>query len=330
VISLEEWVDVVSLHRQGWGIKTIARELGISRNAVRRALVRGRPPEYHRRGRPSKLDPFKDYLVGRLADFPDLCAITLFEEIKGMGYEGGISILKDFTYPYRRKRREPVVRFETPPGRQAQVDWAHLGRHELLGKATPLYLFTMVLGYSRAFYAEVVTKMDIETFLALHARAFASFGGMPEEILYDNQKQVVLGRTREGARFHPTLLAFAGHYGFRPRACRPYRAKTKGKVERSIGYLKDRFFCGRTFRDLDDLNVQLQNWTHVVANERVHATTGEKPAKRLREEKLLPFAAAKPWTMPTHPAPTPPGPLFVFGEIEVQERPLSVYEEVLA
>lgn len=329
MISLEEWVDIVSLHRQGWSIKKIARELGISRNAVRRALHRGGPPEYHRDPRPSKLDPHKDYLVTRLTDFPDLPAITLFEEIRERGYEGGISILKDFTYPYRRKRREPVVRFETPPGHQAQVDWAHLGRHELSGTTTSLYLFTMVLGYSRALYAQVVTTTELETFLALHVRAFACFGGMPEEILYDNQKQAVLAHTREGARFHPGLLAFAGHYGFRPRACRPYRAKTKGKVERSIGYLKDRFFCGRTFRDLADLNVQLQVWIDTVANERIHATTGEKPSKRLGEEMLLPFAAARPWKAPAT-VPAPPGPLFAFSEVKVQERPLSVYEEVLS
>ncbi len=329
MISLEEWVDVVSLHRQGMGIRTIARELGISRNAVRRALERGGPPCYRRDPRPSKLDPFKDYLIERLADFPDLPAVTLFEEIKERGYEGGISIVKDFTYPYRRKRREPVVRFETPPGHQAQVDWAHLGRHELSGVLTPLYLFVMVLGYSRALYAEVVTRTDIDSFLALHVRAFASFGGMPEEILYDNQKQAVLAHTAGGVRFNPSLLAFAGRYGFKPRACRPYRAKTKGKVERSIGYLKDRFFCGRTFQDLADLNTQLTLWVETVANERVHATTGEKPSKKLQEEKLLPFAAAEPWKMPVV-MPAPPGPLFRFAEIEVQERPLSVYEEVLA
>ena len=329
MISLEEWVDVVSLHRQGLGIKTIARELDISRNAVRRALMRGGPPEYHRAARPSKLDPFRDYILARLADFPDLPAITLFEEIRERGYGGGISILKDFTYPYRRKRREPVIRFETPPGRQAQVDWALLGRHELSGAVTPLYLFVMVLGYSRALYAEVVTSTEIDTFLGLHVRAFRFFGGMPEEILYDNQKQAVLAHTREGVRFHPSLLAFAGHYGFRPRACRPYRAKTKGKVERSIGYLKDRFFCGRTFRDLADLNVQLAHWIETVANERNHATTGEKPAKRLTEETLLPFAAAHPWKTPQPPCASP-GPLFVFAEVKVQHRPLSVYEEVLA
>lgn len=329
MISLEEWVDVVSLHRQGLGIKTIARQLGISRNAVRRALERGGPPCYRRDPRPSKLDPFKDYLVERLTEFPELLAITLFEEIREKGYNGGLSIVKDFTYPYRQKRRESVVRFETPPGRQAQVDWAHLGRHELSGVVTPLYLFVMVLGYSRAIYAEVVTRTDVEVFLALHVHAFRFFGGMPEEILYDNQKQAVLARSADGVRFHPALLAFAGHYSFKPRACRPYRAKTKGKVERAIGYLKDRFFCGRTFQDLADMNTQLALWVEKVANERVHATTGEKPATRLREERLLPFSLAQPW-QPLGPAPAPSRPLFRFAAVEVQERPLSVYEEVLS
>lgn len=108
------------------------------------------------------------------------------------------------------------------------------------------------------------------------------------------------------------------------------KAYDKGKVERSIGYLKDRFFCGRTFADLADLNAQLANWILTVANEREHATTGEKPSKRLPEEMLLPFAAARPWMMPTSPPPASSGPLFVFREVEVQERPLSVYEEVLS
>ena len=226
MISLEEWVDVVSLHRQGLGIKTIARELDISRNAVRRALTRGGPPEYHRAARASKLDPFKDYLTTRLADFPSLPAITLFEEIRERGYDGGMSILKDFTYPYRQKRREPVVRFETPPGRQAQVDWAHLGRHELSGVMTPLYLFVMVLGYSRALFAEVVTRTDIDTFLALHVRAFAFFGGMPEEILYDNPACFSSRSSRRSGLVGPTPSPYHHRCSKWPRRRPPSRDRS--------------------------------------------------------------------------------------------------------
>jgi transposase len=329
VIRLEEWVDIVALHRQGVSIKAIARMLGVSRNAVRRALKRGGPPVRAPQSRPpSKLEPYKAYLVDRLSEFPELSAVRLFEEVKALGYDGQISILKDFTRPYRIRRREPVVRFETPPGRQAQVDWAHLGTHELPAP-TKLYLFVMVLGFSRALYAEVTTDAGLATFIGCHERAFHFFGGMPEEILYDNQKLVVLGRTADGPRFHPEFLQFAGQFGFRPRLCRPYRARTKGKVERAIGYVRDRFFCGRTFTDVADANHQLITWLGTVANERVHATTGEKPAERLRREGLLSVDAVRPWTGVAVPSvPHPPRVTFRFAPPLVEERPLSVYEEV--
>jgi transposase len=240
VISLEEWVDIVALHRQGLSIKAIARKLGISRNAVQRALrCDGPPTRAPQRRPPSKIEPFKDYLLARLAEFPELSTVVLFEEIQALGYTGGLTILRNFTRPYRVRRREPVVRFETPPGHQAQVDWAHLGIHVLDGIQTPLHLFVMVLGFSRALYAEVVTSIDIQTFLRLHVRAFESFGGIPEEILYDNQKQVVLSRTVDGPRFHPEFLSFSGQFGFKARLCRPYRARTKGKVDDSDPSMRD-------------------------------------------------------------------------------------------
>jgi transposase len=329
VIDLEEWVDIVALHRQGFPIKAIARKLGISRNAVRRALRRDGPPVRAAQKRPpSKLEPFKDYLLSRLAEFPELSTVVLFEEIQAQGYAGGLTILRNFTRPYRVRRREPVVRFETPPGRQAQVDWAHLGTHVLDGILTPLYLFVMVLGFSRALYAEVVTSTDVGTFLRLHVHAFESFGGIPEEILYDNQKQVVLARTADGPRFHPEFLSFCGQFGFGPRLCRPYRARTKGKVERAIGYVKDRFFCGRTFTDLADMNHQLAHWLSEVANQREHATTGEAPSLRLLREGLRPLAEAKPWRQGLAPAVRPQASLFRIVAPEVEERSLAVYEEV--
>jgi len=328
VISLEEWVDIVALHRSGLSIKAIVRTLGISRNAVRRALRRDGPPQRAPRLRASKLDPYKDYLLARLAEFPELTAAALCEEIRAMGYEGGLSILKEFTYPYRQRRREPVVRFETPPGRQAQVDWAELGTHLLERKRRRVHLFVMVLGFSRALYAEAVTAADSRTFLACHARAFAYFGGMPEEILYDNAKVVVLERTAAGPRFQPALLDFAGRYGFAPRLCRPYRARTKGKVERSIGYLKDRFFVGRSFNSLEDLNAQLLAWLDNVANRREHATTKERPIDRLAREALTPFALAPPWPAAAQPA-APRSPLVRFTAPVVEARSLAAYEEVV-
>jgi len=329
VIRLEEWVDIVSLHRQGISIKAIAKRLGVSRNTVRRALRRDGPPKRAPQRRPpSKLEPYRDYLLARLAEFPELSAEVLFEEICAMGYAGGRTILKEFTLPYRVRRREPIVRFETPPGRQAQVDWAHLGIHEIGGTPTHLYLFVMVLGFSRALYAEVTTSMGIEPFLAAHARAFASFGGVPEELLYDNAKTVVLSRSAAGPVFHPALLDFAGRHAFSPRVCRPYRARTKGKVERSIGYVRDRFFVGRTFADLADLDHQLAAWLDGVANVREHKTTGERPVDRLAREKLAPLPATS--LRPAAPARQSTRPSFRFAAPEVQTRPWSAYEEVCA
>ena len=325
VIRLEEWVDIVALHRQGLSIKAISRQLGISRNAVRRALRRDGPPVRAPQKRPpSKLEPYKDYLLSRLAEFPELSAAALFEEIQAQGYEGGLTILRNFTRPYRVRRREPVVRFETPPGHQAQVDWAHLGTHPLSGRPTPLYLFVFVLGFSRALYAEVTTSTDLPTLISCHLNAFAALGGIPREILYDNQKQVILSRTADGPRFHPEFLSFCGQFGFRPRLCRPYRAQTKGKVERSIGYLKDRFFCGRTFTDLTDMNLSLERWVREVANEREHATTGEVPNVRLGREDLQPLSAARPWHGGLAPSLGPKAPLFKVVPPEVEQRPLSV------
>jgi transposase len=328
LIKLEEWVDIVSLHRQGLSIRAIARRLDVSRNTVRAALRRSGPPVRAPQQRPpSKLEPYRDYLLARLAEFPELSAEALFEEIQALGYAGGRSILKEFTRPYRIRRKEPVVRFETPPGRQAQCDWAHLGTHVIRGELTPLYLFVMILGFSRTLYAEVVTRTDVDAFLELHVHAFRAFGGMPEEILYDNQKVVVLSRSADGPVFHPALLAFAGQFGFRPRLCRPYRARTKGKVERSIGYIRDRFFCGRTFTDIPDLNHQLEVWL-AKANAREHKTTGERPCDRLLREQLLPFAAARPWRGSEAPIVHPRRPSFRFASPEVERRSLSVYEEV--
>lgn len=329
MIRLEEWVDVVSLHKQGLSIKAIARKTGLSRNTVRAALRRTGPPERIAQKRPpSKLEPYKDYLVSRLTEFPELSVEALFDEILALGYGGKVSILKDFTRPYRVRRREPVVRFETPPGLQAQVDFADLGRHEIAGVATDLYLFVMVLGFSRMLYVEAITDCRSETFLSCHVNAFHAFGGMPREILYDNAKVVALEHSRTVLTFNASLLDFAGRHGFRPRLCRPYRAKTKGKVERAIRYVKDRCLTGRTFTGIEDMNAQITRWVEEKANVREHATTKERPVDRLIREGLMPICAAMPWRHAL-PSARPARVLFRFEELPVVEtRSLSIYEEV--
>lgn len=329
MIRLEEWVDILTLHRQGLGIKTIARRLNISRNTVRTAIRRGTPPVYRRAKRPSKLDPFKDYIVQRLTDFPELSCERLFKEIVSQGYTGKKTILKDFTKPYRARRKEPVVRFETIPGEQAQVDWADLGTHKLREEETKLYLFVMVLGYSRCTYSEVVTKTDVDTLIACHKRAFSYFGGVTNHILYDNMKTVVIERDKSGNhRFNKTFLDFSSTTGFAARLCRPYRAKTKGKVERTIRYIKDSFLVGRTFYDFEDLNDKLRTWLDTEANVRIHATTGDIPFVRLAKENLL--LVDKRILVNKTGAPIKARKRsFVFEPPVVEKRILSVYEEAV-
>lgn len=172
MIRLEEWVDIVSMRKAGVSISEIARELGISRNTVKATLRRDGPPEYHRRRKPSKLDPYKPYLLERLREFPELSARRLFDEISAQGYEGKISILKDFTREHRVPRKRTIVRFETPPGEQAQCDYAELGVHEVRSVPTKVYAFTMLLGFSRYLYVEFSDSCASDAFLAAHARAF--------------------------------------------------------------------------------------------------------------------------------------------------------------
>lgn len=331
MLRLEEWVDIVSMHKAGVAISAIARELGISRNTVKATLRRDGPPEYRRQAMPSKLDPFKDYLLDRLHDFPELSARRLFEEVSAQGYAGGISILKDFTREHRVPRRRTIVRFETPPGEQAQCDYAELGSHEVRGVPMKVYAFTMLLGFSRQLYVEFADSCASEAFLAAHARAFAYFGGMPRRVLYDNAKVVALEHTRTVVTFNEALLDFAGRFGFRPQLCRPYRPQTKGKVERTIGYLKDAFLVGRVFTDLDDMNAQVLSWLDSEANVRVHATTQAVPAERLLAEGLTPISEALPWVAQRALAPprAPRRASFCFAPAPaVEVRSLTAYEEV--
>jgi Mu transposase, C-terminal domain/Integrase core domain len=149
-----------------------------------------------------------------------------------------------------------------------------------------VWLFSLVQGFSRWLWARFVLHQDLQTVLRCHIAAFADLGGVPEEILYDRMKTAVIGEAAEGGIvYNRTLLDFAGHYRFHPKACRPYRAKTKGKVERPFRYIRQDFFLGWTFRNLDDLNTQLADWLATVANVRVHATTQRVVAEAFAEEK---------------------------------------------
>lgn len=279
-------------------IADIARETGYSEKTVRKWLKADGPPRYKPRPkRPSILDPYKEYIIRRMAEGVFNCEI-LFRELEQQGYAGGRTILKDFVAPFRRQFKvQAVRRFETEPGEQMQADWAYLGTFELDGRLRKVWVFTLVLGYSRFLTAHCTTSMDLESLLLSHQYCFKNARGVAKKIVYDNMKTVTVGRDLDHKPvWQRRFLEFALYYGFRPITHRPYRPCSKGKVENSIGYIKKNFCPGRIFTDLTDLNNQLQEWLDTVANVRVHATTGEHPVVRWARENLQP--------LPLHPFPT--------------------------
>lgn len=277
---------------KGLNISKIAQETGYDRKTVRKYLGRKKEPAYKPRPtRPSKLDPYKEYLRKEMEKTEPLSAVRLFEEIQKKGYKGGLTILKDFISPLKSKKAvQAVYRFETKPGKQAQVDWSEVARIKLDGRTRKLYCFNMVLGYSRTRYVEFTLKTDTATFIQCHINAFQYFGGYPSEILYDNTKNVVIKRAIKASEstWNPLYLDFTKHYGLITRLCRVMRAQTKGKVENVVKYVKRNFLAGREFTSLDDINSQRWGWMKRV-NSKVHGTTHEVPLERLKEESLNPI-----------------------------------------
>jgi transposase len=291
VIRLGELVMILDLHRQGLSVSAIARQLDLDRKTVRKYIERGlEPPAYGPRlPRASLVTPFEPYLRQRIVDFPELTGSRLLREIKELGYGGGYTTVKDFLRTVRPQALQVFERrFETPPGKQAQVDFAYF-RTAFTDEPDAeriIWLFALVLGHSRMMWARFVARQDLQTVLRCHRAAFEALGGVPAEILYDRMKTAVRGEVDDrGIVYNPKLLDLATHYGFVPKACRPYRAKTKGKVERPFRYVREDFFLGRYFRNLDDLNDQFQRWLDTVANPRRHATTGRIVVEHFAEEK---------------------------------------------
>ena len=254
----------------------------------------GAPRRFQTPQRPSKLDPFKDYLRERFQEH-GLSGVRLTQEIRKMGFEGSERIVCRFLATLRvRRPSQLTVRFETPPGEQAQADWAEAGRYHLPdGTSIRVFFFVMVLGFSRAFYIEFTRSMRLESLIRCHQNAFAYFGGWPAKILYDNMRQVIV---RPGL-VNPRFRDFADHHGFEPKAHRPYRPRTKGKVERMVSYVKDNFLAGRSFDSLEALNTQGRNWLDTTANVRIHATTGARPVDLLEKERphLTPLGVVAPY-----------------------------------
>lgn len=280
-------MDIKFLVEQGHSIRQAAKLSGHARNTVRSVIRPAADSSIEKRGRKSKLTDFKEYLRTRYLK-TGLSGVRLCEEITKMGFTGSVSAVRRFLQTIDRAEISPkaTVRFETPPGEQAQVDWAEIGYFlDEEGINRKIYAFLMVLGYSRMLFVEFVTDISTETLIKCHQKAFAYFGGYTRRILYDNMKQVRLSRDE----WNPLFQDFLGHYGIIGNTHRPYRARTKGKVERAVLYLRSSFLKGREFENLPDLRRQGFHWQEEIANRRIHATTKEKPCELFKKEQLIPL-----------------------------------------
>jgi transposase len=295
---MEERLEVKLLRDQGWSIRRIAKKLGKSRNTVRKIVHGEGANDYSRKVSGSKLDPYKNYLRTKITE-ENYTNQRLHREIQEMGYQGSYGLVKDYLKEFRVKKDDEVtVRFETLPGQQAQGDWKKFGLVSFSDypHKKPLSCFSMVLGFSRKMYNVYYFHETLENLMNAHIVTFEYFGGVPREILYDRMGSVVIDSYDGGIiTWNSRFLDFAVYYGFKPILCKAYRAQTKGKVERPNSYIERDFFLGRTFKNLDDVNLQAWEWLETVANVRIHGTTREKPNERFAQEKeyLLPLPTQK-------------------------------------
>ncbi len=289
--------DIVRRHRGGASIRRIAEDLDLARQTVRDVLRRWQaqragPAPTPRLRRASRLDAFDDAIRKWLERYPDITVTRLLEELRGQGFTGRYSILRLRVKELRVKpARQPVVRFETAPAAQAQMDYGSYDLDFTGEGRRRVNLFSYLLGYSRRQYLRFVESQDLPTTLREHIRAFEYLGGAARTCLYDNMKVVVLRHGDEGPLYHPKFLAFATHYGFTPHACRVRRPQTKGKVERHFHYVETNLLNGRTFASLEHLNAVTARWLAETADVRVHRETQARPIDRHAEEQphLIPL-----------------------------------------
>lgn len=327
-------MEIDVLHRQGKSIREIERETGHSRNTIR-AILRGCSDGRYgpRRPRATKMDAFKDQVRDRVeaAGKIWLPATVLLREIRAQGYEGGITQLKEFLREIRPAQPlEPIQRFETDPGKQLQIDFVVFRRGIL-----PLRAFTAELGFSRYSYVEFTNNEAGVTLVACLERALQYFGGVPLHVLCDNPKTIVVERNAYGDglhRYQAAWLDFVKHYGVGVKLCAPYRAQTKGKVERFHRYLRESFYNPLRAAQPDLVDVALANrevrpWLDDVANCRLHATLKERPVDRLARERQALRPLPLPYGGRQLVTPQSTG-IRVPMPTESLQHPLSVYDRV--
>ena len=291
--------EIVRRRQEGASQRAIARGLQVSRATVKRVLSKheaarsGESPAKARR--PSLLDAYETVIQELVGRYPEITVTRLWEELRRQGFTGGYSIVRERLWELRPSApRQPVIRFETAPGVQAQMDYSPYDIQFTEEGRRRVHAFSYVLGYSRRQYVRFVESQDFATTIQQHVRAFEHLGGVAATCLYDNMKVVVTGYQDDVPIYNPRFLAFATHYGYRPVACRPRRAQTKGKVERPFYYVEMNLLNARTFRSLAHLNEVAENWLAEVADVRIHAETRQSPLERhaLERPHLIALPAA--------------------------------------
>lgn len=296
MLKREDYFMIQEMKAKGMHVKDIAHTLGVHPRTIRRALERGSAPRGRKKSRISKLEPFK-VEIDRLLGEGIWNGMVVFRKLQEQGYTGSAITLRRYMHPKRTLRpSRATVRFETEPGEQLQNDWGELWV-SVGGVRTKVYVSVNTLGYSRRFHVWAARRMDAEHTYEGLVRAFEYLGGVSRDVLVDNQKSLVIARrSGNAAVFHPGFLDLAGHYGFVPKACRPYRARTKGKDERMVRYVKENFFQRyRAFESLSHVNGLLEAWLEAEADPRLHGTVKEVVSERFAREAsaLLPLPAVR-------------------------------------
>lgn len=279
-------VNILRLHYgEHWPVGTIARQLDVHVDVVKRVL--GHSRETAAAPRRLLLQPFEPFIAQTLAEYPTLRATRLYDMLGERGYRGSLRTLRNHVAATRPEpKAEAFLRLETLAGEQAQIDWAHVGRVRVDGTERALWLFVTVLSYSRALWAELVFDLTVESLCRSLTRAAAHFGGVTRQWLFDNPKTVVIERYGDAVRFHPTLLGLCAHFRVQPRLCAVARPEHKGRVERAIRYLRERFLAGRTLTTIARGNQELLTFLAEIAQPRPHPRlAGRSVAEVYAEEQ---------------------------------------------
>jgi transposase len=280
---------------QGKPIRTIAKELGLARNTVRKYVREGSAQGRTRPKRPSKLDPYREQVRRWVCDDHQYNCETLVRRLQALGYTGKTTLVKDFVRPLRPRRagQRPVVRYETKPGEQLQFDWGEFV-YERDGRSHKFFGLTAILSYSRMRYVVFTKRCDAPSLIRGLVEVFTFFGGLPRAVLTDRMKTVLLEMESGAPHWHPRFQELVSALGITPRVCKAYTPQTKGKVERSVGVVKHDFWPGVRFTDLEDLNAQARTWCDAL-NGRIHRTTHQRPRDLLAAEGLRPLPVGWSW-----------------------------------